>query len=103
METNRALTKPQRLLLLEAARRYKEYNPGGDSLTDALSGLGTAREYKTVEDADLMRVCTQAGIDRPNTIYWWKLTPSGAAIVRILVSALSVDQIVTELKKEKGL
>lgn len=95
----RALTQEQRLLLLEAARRYKEFNHGAGTLTDALTGLGTAREYRPVEDADLMRVVTQAGREKPNALYWWKLTPRGAAIVRVIVSALTVPQICAELKE----
>src|SRR5450830_900049 len=96
----KALTREQRLLLLEAARRYKEfdYGTGEGALINFYAGLGTVKEYRPVEDADLMRVVVQAGPEKPGTLYWWKLTTKGAAIVRVIVSALTVFQIVAELK-----
>ena len=96
---SKALTREQRLLLLEAARRYKEFYKDGAPLTLVHTGLGTAKEYRPVEDADLMRVVPQAGKEKPNTLYWWKLTPKGAAIVRVIVSALTVSQICAEIKE----
>jgi hypothetical protein len=93
------LTTKQRQLLMEAARRYKQFAKDGESLTQAQTGLGTVSQYKPVEDAGLMRACVNVGsTDRRDTIFWWKLTPEGAAIVRVIVSAMTLPQIWAEVE-----
>jgi hypothetical protein len=96
---SKRLTTKQRELLMEAARRYKQFTSDGESLTQAATGLGTVREYRPVEDAGLMRAVTQVGKERPDTIYWWKLTPEGAAIVRVLISAMTLPQLLAEVER----
>lgn len=103
---SKGLTKEQRRLLMEAARRYLKFiatSPTfiGLDMTNAMVGLGTAREYRPVEEADFMRVSLSwhDGPERPDTVYWWKLTKKGAAIVKVLAAAMTVEQIQKELDR----
>jgi hypothetical protein len=102
---SKGLTIKQRRLLMEATRRYLKFIdmtgktfPGLD-MTNALAGLGTVKEYAPVEEAGFMRISLSYGDDpdNRNQVYWWKLTQKGAAIVKVLAAALTVEQIEKEL------
>ncbi len=90
----RGLTKRQRLLLLEAARRYMRFHKG-ESLTQAWVGLGSVSTYRPALDADFMR--TQNGKMEARISHWWVLTKKGAAIVKILISTFTLSQLEDEL------
>ncbi len=73
-------------LLKEALRRWnmgtKGQRTGGETLTTAWTGLGSATQYKPAVDAGLMECATQLN---PGYLTWWRLTEKGAAIVQKLI------------------
>jgi hypothetical protein len=75
------VTKDQ--LLKEALRRWRQRSPGdhtgGQTLTTAWTGLGSATQYKPAVNAGLMECATQLN---PGYLTWWRLTEKGAAIVQ---------------------
>lgn len=73
------LGKNQEALLREALRRFTRFH-GGESLTLAWTGLGSATEYKPAVDGGYM-VVTASGWNRGYDC-WWRLTDKGAAIVQ---------------------
>ena len=91
---SKALTKNQRLLLMEAARRYLRFHKG-ESLTEAWTGLGSVSTYKPAINAGFMR--THDGKMDARISHWWILTEKGAAIVKILISSFTLGQIEDEL------
>lgn len=70
------------LLLREALRRWRlrpaGEHTGGQTLTTAWTGLGSATQYKPATDAGLMECATKLN---PGYLTWWRLTEAGAAIV----------------------
>lgn len=90
----RGLSKNQRILLLEAARRYVRFHMG-EPITQAWTGLGSASAYKPVYDAGYMK---PVGALTPRAVNWWRLTAKGAAIVKVLTSSMTLS----EIEKEAG-
>jgi hypothetical protein len=107
MKNTKGLTIKQRRLLMEATRRYLNFREvtgntfKGLDMTNALVGLGTVKEYAPVEEAGFMRISLSHSDnpDNRNQVYWWKLTTEGAAIVKVLAAALTVEQIEKELDR----
>ena len=85
----RGLSKNQRILLLEAARRYIRFHMG-EPITQAWTGLGSASAYKPVHDAGYMEPAT--GLN-PRAATWWRLTEKGAAIVKVLTSSMTLGEL----------
>ncbi len=80
---DKRLTPRREALLREALRRWrmrpKGDHTGGETLTTAWTGLGSATPYKPATDAGLMECATQLN---PGHSTWWRLTDAGAVIVR---------------------
>jgi len=93
----KGLTKRQRLLLLEAARRYLKFEKrDGKSLADAWAGLGLWSSYKPAYEGGFM-VPIGGRITKRITM-WWLLTPTGAAVVKMLISTMTLQSIEAELE-----
>ncbi len=75
----------QKRLLREAMRRYKLRNPGnhtgGQTLTTAWTGLGSATEYAAVVNAGYMEPATSLN---PGSLVWWRLTEKGVLAIIFL-------------------
>lgn len=94
IESEVKLTKAQKAIMLEAARRYLEYY-FDQPIEDALAGLGTVSSYKCVQTAGLMKLLDSAS---PHGIAgWWTLTPKGAKIVREIIRKCALIQFDKEL------
>ncbi len=92
----RGLTKTQRLLLLEAALRYEKFEKrNGKSLTNAWTGLGVWSSYKPAYERGFM--VPLGGRITKGICMWWVLTPTGAAIVKMLISTMTLQEIEEEV------
>lgn len=79
-------------LMQEALRRYtmggRIEQLGGDALTEAWTGLGTAAEYRPAVEAGLMEIVPgHGGPPAPRVLGWWRLTSKGAKIVQAWLDA----------------
>lgn len=66
-------------LLTEALRRYARFHKG-ESLTEAWTGLGSARDYRNALQGGYMEWIN--GVGNPGYTYWLRLTEKGAKIVQ---------------------
>jgi len=93
-------------LLLEALRRFTRFvdsegrRTGGDELTRAWTGLGSASAYAPVVNAGLMTVATS-----PNPRYstWWRLTEKGAKVVQHWIDSGYGNENVENGWQERGI
>ncbi len=78
-------------LITEALRRWRLRSDGdhtgGQALTTAWTGLGSATTYKPAVDAGLMECATSPN---PGYMTWWRLTEAGAKAVQALIDAEGV-------------
>lgn len=96
----RKLGKRQRILMLEAARRWLQetrylYTSSIEAriafvaannehrMVEAWTGIGTKSDYQTVVDAGLMTYVHF----RHGSIKWWRMTEKGASLVQSWVHA----------------
>jgi len=80
-----AVTKKQAALLREAKRRWELHgvgqHTGGQTLTTAWTGFGSASIYEPVVAAGLMEHCHPPN---PGHTCWWRLTEKGVLAMIIL-------------------